>query len=1178
MTRIRLASLELEGFKSFADPVRLEFPGEVNAIVGPNGVGKSNVVDAILWVLGEQSPNLLRLKTMGDVVFSGNQRRKPAGAAEVAIALTADDGRWEATGGRLVLSRRVYRNGPSEYRVNGKSARLKDLMDELLSIGLGTRGYSIIGQDRIGRVLSARPTDRRVLLEEAAGITRYRVRKHEAELKLEQTRQNLARLDDVIAEVDRSLRQLKRQAGQARRFAKIEEELHRHQRELFTLLARNLTARRDEIARRRAQVETEVAGAASALGGAEADLAAARKELEAARARVEERRAEVGRLAASRERLEAFLERSADLVDNLRESLEANRRQVAGLRSAAASLEDDQGQAARRVSHLEEALEEVARRRTEAARSLEKARAAQAEAERAAAEARQDLLRTISTVTSRRNQQVEMARQHDRLSYTLGQLDHEEERLGRRRGELAEQFEAARTESAAAAARLEEARRRRDEAAAGRQSAAEAAAAAAREAEAVAHRLWEIRHRLTGIDGELARFHAAVEQVAQLIPESALAGQLSDYLSPAPGAAELLDRVWKEWLELPVARLDALPPGSLAAASTLEARARIVLMGEAPAAGGPTALPTVPAPDGAEPLLPLAGIPEEHAPWILRVLPPAFTCQDAAVAARLAEEHPHALFLTAEGALLRGRTHELPTAGSRTRGALALRDERERLAADAERLEREEAGHRHRQAQLQEEAAALERDVDRSRQELVEAEQAHARAAAREQSLDGELKRLERELEAVRADRVRAAREKEELESRRGRLAGEVQELEERLEDLERAVENAAAQVESRRSASNEAQRELDRWKAEERLATERLATARAEAERLAARRREIEDRLRTLSAEAASLAERLKTTEEEIVRSRTRLVEEQGLLHAAREQERQQAEAVEAVAQQVTRLEREVAERRTAHDQVRTRRHELEVEATRLDAETAALEESANAELGLGVEVLAREEVEAGADPEELRATVEQLRARLDKMGPVNLLAVQELEELTQRSTFLHEQREDLVESLRSLNATIREIDATCLERFMETFQQVNAVLAETFAYLFGGGTARLDLADEDDPLESGVLITAQPPGKKNQSVQLLSGGEKALVGLSLLIALFRIKPSPFCILDEVDAALDDANVERLGELVRDMTDHTQFVLITHNRRTMTRADILYGVTMEEPGVSKIVSVRMED
>jgi len=289
-------------------------------------------------------------------------------------------------------------------------------------------------------------------------------------------------------------------------------------------------------------------------------------------------------------------------------------------------------------------------------------------------------------------------------------------------------------------------------------------------------------------------------------------------------------------------------------------------------------------------------------------------------------------------------------------------------------------------------------------------------------------------------------------------------------------------------------------------------------------------------------------------------------------------AEKTEITTARVATLEKEVRERREAHEAQRDVLHAIEVEQTRAQADWERLREHAAEELGLAVEELLQTEADLEDQPEALRETVEVLRAKIERLGPVNLLALRELDELEERSTFLTAQRKDLVEALRALDTTIREIDATCTERFVDTFQQVNAVFTETFSNLFGGGTARLDLVDEDDPLESGIDITAQPPGKKNQSVQLLSGGEKALTALSLLLALFRIKPSPFCILDEVDAPLDDANVERLAGLVQAMTEHTQFVLVTHNRRTMARADILYGVTMEEPGVSKVVSVRMED
>jgi len=276
--------------------------------------------------------------------------------------------------------------------------------------------------------------------------------------------------------------------------------------------------------------------------------------------------------------------------------------------------------------------------------------------------------------------------------------------------------------------------------------------------------------------------------------------------------------------------------------------------------------------------------------------------------------------------------------------------------------------------------------------------------------------------------------------------------------------------------------------------------------------------------------------------------------------------------------LEKEVRIRRETHEQEREVLHGIEVEQTRAEGDWERLREHAADELSLAPEKLLESEPDPDNDPESLRTDIDALRAKLERLGPVNLLALKELDELEERSGFLTNQRNDLVEALRALDETIREIDATCTERFVATFEQVNEVFAETFSTLFGGGTARLDLVDEDDPLESGIDITAQPPGKKNQSVQLLSGGEKALTALSLLLALFRIKPSPFCILDEVDAPLDDANVERFADLVEAMTQHTQFVLVTHNRRTMARADLLYGVTMEEPGVSKVVSVRIEE
>ena len=425
MSRIRLQSLKLTGFKSFPDEVELTFPGKMSAIIGPNGCGKSNVVDAILWVLGEQSPSLMRLKQMGDVVFSGASSRPAAGAAEVTLILQSDDGHWKETDGRLEVRRRVFRNGPSEYRINGRAVRLKDVFDELAGVGLGTRAYSIIEQGRVGQVLSARPIDRRALLEEAAGITRYKARKHEAELKLEHTRQNLLRLDDVIGEVNRTLRQIKRQAKQAERHQKLGTQLKEHLRCLFTIDAHRLDGQRTDITRRRAQAQNEVAAAAAALGGSDADLGRAREELEAARGETDAAREEVATLLGSRERLEAFLERSADMLDNLRASLDHAKTESTTLTSARGTIEEQIADANAQLGKLQSELESV---RTDLEQAKETHGAAEARlqtAEEAASRQRQDLLRTISTLTGSRNRLGDLERERDRLTYALGQLDQE---------------------------------------------------------------------------------------------------------------------------------------------------------------------------------------------------------------------------------------------------------------------------------------------------------------------------------------------------------------------------------------------------------------------------------------------------------------------------------------------------------------------------------------------------------------------------------------------------------------------------------------------------------------------------------------------------------------------------------------------------------------------------------
>ncbi len=1171
MGSVRLESLKLEGFKSFPDEVQLNFPGAVSAILGPNGSGKSNIVDAMLWVLGEQSPSILRLKNMGDVVFSGSTGRRPAGSAEVEVVLRSGDGRWADHGGRIAIKRKVLRSGPSEYRMNGKAVRLKDVVDELASVGLGTRAYSIIEQGRIGQVLSARPTDRRALLEEAAGLTRYKARKHEAELKLVRTRQNLLRINDVLDEVERSLRQLKRQARQAEKFQNMQEELAEKLERVFRMEAGELSVLKEKITRKRAQTLNEVAAAASALGGAEADLVSAQKEREETRERLEETRAEISRLDASSEGLEAFLNRSEDLLENLGDSISHAEADEADVREQLRKLSDTGGEINRELEESLKVLEKAAAATGEAREGSAEIRKRFEAKETETSRLRKDLLRSISSLTTSRNRLTELEREQDRVSYSSTQLEAEKSRLAERQKEIETRHQKALAESSEAcrlAGALDE---QRSELRTRRNSLRTLAQVLKEKTEKFSDEAWENRHRLTGVERELSRFNAEIEKISKLLPESVFLGRLADYLNPSPEWVEILDRVWSDRLELPVLDGTLVDGETLELLDSLEDHLELLLTDAGPEGEQWSTL------EGLERLKEKAGLGEESPGWLIRAMPPAYYCEEPEEARRVAAGRPDIRVVDSMKRVWSGPLADLAPEASKLRGSLALKQERTQLLRKIGELEgrAEDSGGEYKGTM--EELAGIEDSLVRLDRRCLEAEQERARTLAVETSLKQEKERLHREDEGLQREGERQKLRLTEIAEKIAALSTEVEGAEARTASLESTVEDSTSALEMIRDELNDSLRRVDRFMAEERLAAQRKETAEREAEALRKQRIFLEGRLESLAKQRRELEEELEKTRGEIVRSRTRLVEEQARLSAARQEEKKVAEEMRSTVNRVEGMGVELRQRRATHETLREQLHQVELEQAEALSRWQRLEDACMSELGRALQTLPDSE-EEGGNHEELRREAEAIRSKVESMGPVNLLALEELKELSERRDFLSTQRKDLREALSSLENTIAEIDATCRERFLSTFEEVNTVFGETFSYLFGGGRASLDLVDEDQPLESGVDIIAQPPGKKNQSVQLLSGGEKALTALALLISLFRIKPSPFCILDEVDAPLDDANVERLGELVRSMTTHTQFVLITHNRRTMQRSDLLYGVTMEEPGVSRIVSARLDE
>jgi len=1240
---LKLSRVEINGFKSFVDPVALDVSSGITAIVGPNGCGKSNLADAITWVLGEQSAKSLRSSRMEDVIFSGSAGRKPLGMAEVSLTLHTEAAFPSAEDGRLVIGRRVYRGGQSQYRLNGKTVRLKEIKDLLMDTGLGIRNYAVIEQGKIGMILSGKPQERRKLLEEAAGITRYKQRKRIAELKLEEATANLMRLDDIIAEVERALRSLKRQANAARRFQAREAEY----KELLDRVLRGrwylLRSRLQDFERRLAALQDRDAELSATLHDDEATLAEGRERLD-----------QLARALATRHQRQAELagtiEGRQELIRGARQGLEdvAERRRHGSAR--AASLERQRAELTSSEGHLDARTRELIAARDEAARRVAEDEARIAAAQRRVEQAqsaleslRQRLLASLAEVNrlraARQQQQVGI----ERLTLRRRFLGDESERLARQLAEA--------------------------------ESTRAAVASAVAEAEKELKGLLDRRHDLAqALDALLRREVELVDERRRL--ESRLAArrerqrmlvELSE--EHAGRRRALLAKLAASGLETPRFLTDPLTVpagwehsvdhylGELADAVLLDAEADVLALGRALAGAGASGTFVRPLGAGgsaAEPLDDPAisgtlaaalGLPDELA----RALPPAYLVPAAEDALRLAAAHPGVAFLSrdrmwATGGVVRVQAEEAAP------GVLAREHELAAIAGEIPELERRLAevggsitrlvGERTEQAgaiqQLDERVAELRREIAVAHARRQDVTARLDKLRAEQATVDGELEEIAAELAEIEARQKECAERLDEAESAH-------RELERELDRAQAAVEEAKEHRESLREAGADRRGELN-------LLEQRLEQHNQEASRMRRQRDEIAHQLAAWEEEQAGLERRRTELEQAIANAEKEL--QAALEQRARVQEDVLAEQdrLDRERERLRRLEARVSTTREQRDELRREIEALRVEqaGVRQDGEHLAIsfrdqlgkllpgcglprqmprapeEDAADAETGEapaaaggagdaaegtpnlspppaddggvaaedaapeGVvapagegETVELEEVEVepieAAELVQLEASLARAKGLLERLGPVNVLAAQEFEEQQERHGFLTAQRADVAGSVKRLKETIREINETSSSRFRQTFEAVNRTFGDTFTKLFRGGEAEMRLLDEDDLLDSGIEIVARPPGKRLQNIMLLSGGEKALTAIALLFALFQTKPSPFCILDEVDAPLDDVNVLRFVEILEEMARDTQFLIITHNKLTMERAGMLYGVTMEEKGVSKLVSVELD-
>jgi len=1253
---MHLERLEISGFKSFSDRSELAFDRGVTAIVGPNGCGKSNVADALTWVLGEQSAKSLRGDKMEDVIFSGSDARKPTGAAEVRLRFgnvivppsllkeigepvvhsgTNGNGHHPDTAeliGQTVreieVTRRLFRSGESEYLIDGQTCRLRDIHELLMDTGLGAKAYAIIEQGKIGMILSSRPTERRQLIEEAAGITKYKARRRAAELKLEAAQQNLTRLDDIIFEIDRQRGSMKRQAAKARRYTRLRDEMRRWEKVLFARRYRSLSEAIESARARLHEARTNEASASARLAEVENELGRIRMELASAdaaatgaRETVHAHELEINRrqqqIALDSQQAEMLLERAAELeteAQQLEARREPERLALDARRQAAGAATTARDEAATLATVATE----------EYARAQQAIDALDQDVERA----RGDVYAVLNTITALKAAHEAAGSQRERAMAAAGRLDLEAR-------ELTAQFEAAQSERRLAADAL---RRAQDSLDALRLD------LKAREFELSSARIeheWrsrEVRTREHDLAAMNARLHSLEEidthrsgfaDAARMVLVSANGkvgqmGALADFIEVEPRYERAVEACLGDLLQhIVVERLEHVSAGLQLIRQENAGRAGFIV-------GKPsentevrylsTESTDTEAPDGTVSVSSVVRVSGPFPSAVHAIMGGALIAESFEAAARIAPTVPFPV-ATLDGDVFRGR--HVVTGGEKaeSRGILATKREikelREKIVESKVALE-----------QLAAETAGFEQTI------------AHATAAIA--GLSSEIHRQEKEIVSVDGQARRAADDESRVQQRSNLIATEISRVTEEVAGLDarqvEAVESIARLNEQKLTADqffNGSQLRLANaretaeglsLKAAEARAThaglvERSAAALAEVQRMEEAAAELERRVQTATRDMRLMRDQRERLLQAIADGQRLMDEDVGKLEDLRGAMVRADERAVEIKLTAEKQEEAIRDARRAVDALRALAAEVDVQRATAESDLTHLAQQAldtvNASLDAIRDEVAqmeasgqvRPDVKAiraaeAVDPDELEPgttepgtepveptepmepmeprvmtaeeAIAELREKIDRMGPVNMMAIEQSKELEERHGFLSTQRQDLVESIAQTNEAIKRIDETTHARFREAFTAINLNFQETFSTLFGGGKAGITLLDENDPLESGIDIVAQPPGKRLQSVMLLSGGEKALTAIALMFGIFKYKPSPFCLLDEIDAPLDDANIGRFVEMLRSMLDKTQFIIITHNRKTMEIADRLYGVTMEEPGVSKLISIQL--
>ncbi len=1211
-----IKKLEVQGFKSFPDRTRILFHPGITAIVGPNGTGKSNIVDGILWVLGGLRLKSVRGDRTEDFIFNGNARRPPLSMADGVITLGNEE--------ELVISHRVFRSGESEYRLNGKAVRLKDIQDELWKHSIGEKEYFVIEQGAIGSFVTSRPQEKRMLIEEAAGTAYYKDKKRQAQNKLESSEQNLIRLEDIIIEVEKSKNSLYRQALAAARVRRLRERLRELTTHHFYRRMKQLENSLEEIQGHLQEAEAREQKALEAVREEEKKLARKRKELWDLEKQLKDRQERTFNLKSQLSRLEGEIERESKRLEYLETSRQKAEADRVELQNEKKSLEEEKAGIVAKLAELQKLLEVTTVQVEEKRAALEQAARLTTAEEELLTGLRRQQIQKIQEATEIRNNFYRLEKELELFLKQAEKLAREKDDYQAQKRQVENRLVDLRNE-------LEQARQEKN-----RQQA---------DLAGLTGNLNGLNDRLARLEENLSRLNRkieetghqlqALEKIAEvernpadraLVPGAL--GWFSELVEIPEEATGLFDLFWKEEARAQAFLLEQfkenIPAGD---------RRTLLLLSEKPAHQVPDSLLRQ---VGVLGLLKQKIKVRSGLEKYTSSLPEAVIVKDVLTAVRLWEQYPDFNYITVEGDLL--QSSGLLKTGQKKEGLFTLSQEKRRLLQELQKLEAEKEPLLREIENLSGERSTLEKNLEEARNRLLETEKKISDLERENRFVSLELQKISTALEIVEREEKIQQQEKEALRLKKEEVLRGLQSLEAGLEEIKQNIREKEKALNLARENLKAEEEKAYQLRSEFNLLQEKISGNRSSLQALEKRHQAITTKLGVLEMEVYTgqeEKERLARLIEELKQKAARLEtearkEEEGLM----EQDRQ----VPELQKELEEMEARLRELRAEEEKARQEKTRLEIRRAEVERDRVNLEETCWQELkknllelrqeiesqfqeagsGAVSEVQARdlpdeaEEVEEEAaevteekteeksaekaeekprerrrgkppvparelSDEELEKELETVGDTLQRLRQVNMMAEEEYIEQKKRYDFLIQQRQDLRDSISSTQEAIKKIDEESKNQFLKALEEVNKNFQEIFALLFRGGTAEVKLLEPENPLESGVEIVAQPPGKRLQNLTLLSGGEKSLTSLAFLFALFRYKPSPFCILDEVDAALDEVNLGRFLNLMKAIKHQTQFIIITHNYKTMEVADYIYGTTMEEPNVTRVYSVRME-